>query len=305
MVSFACGNSGLIHLERRATMCVRIRLGRKEYQLLRLNDWQSPCNYSYTSWYPVCFLLPAANLDTSCVFVFAFFPSHWSRERVIEKVFWFTLLPVQTTMSFVAFVHRRSFKTEGRETLWQIRPPCCFLLSWSPPVPVEDPWSLSLTPAPCSASIRFSVHDWKFPPAMLLRVFVLLWARSAKRGPTGGAPGGEVGMADSGASTLLPLSQSKKTKRHHGGSVPKHRQRVFMNWILQNTLAVRWWPKKTSLNSRVMWRPRAWDWFPFGFRYLIQVRLTESSLMKDLKKEHIVDLEKLINNWQPCMAFSC
>lgn len=38
MVSFACGNSGLIHLERRATKCVRIRLGRKEYQLLRLND---------------------------------------------------------------------------------------------------------------------------------------------------------------------------------------------------------------------------------------------------------------------------
>lgn len=74
MVSFACGNSGLIHLERRATVCVRIRLGRKEYQLLRLNDWQSPCNYSYTSWYPVCFLPPATNLDTSCVFVFAFLP---------------------------------------------------------------------------------------------------------------------------------------------------------------------------------------------------------------------------------------
>lgn len=38
MVSFACGNLGLIHLERPATMCVRIHLSRKEYQLFCLND---------------------------------------------------------------------------------------------------------------------------------------------------------------------------------------------------------------------------------------------------------------------------
>lgn len=38
MVSFACGNLGLIHLETPATMHVRIHLGRKEYQLLCLND---------------------------------------------------------------------------------------------------------------------------------------------------------------------------------------------------------------------------------------------------------------------------
>lgn len=74
MVSFAWGNWGLIHLERAATMCVGILLGRKECQLLCLNDWQSLCDYSLTTWYPVCFLSPAVNWETSCVFAFAVVP---------------------------------------------------------------------------------------------------------------------------------------------------------------------------------------------------------------------------------------
>lgn len=114
MVSFACGNLGLIHLERPTTMGVRIPLDRKEYQLLRFNDWQSPCNYSYTSWYPVCCsLLPPVGIYPVCSYL-QFFLLTGTEEGVVKNLFWFPLLSMQTTIfSFMLFGHRRSFETEG------------------------------------------------------------------------------------------------------------------------------------------------------------------------------------------------
>lgn len=56
---------------------------------------------------------------------------------------------------------------------------------------------------------------------MLLQVFVLFWTHSAKRSPTGGALSGEEEMADPGASTLLPLSQSQKHQNGSWGKCPK------------------------------------------------------------------------------------
>lgn len=108
MVSFAWGNWGLIHLERPATMCVGILLGRKECQLLCLNDWQSLCDYSLTSWYPVCFLSPAVNQETSCVFVFAVVPL--SLEESCWKGVLIHASSCENHCLIVALVHRRSFK---------------------------------------------------------------------------------------------------------------------------------------------------------------------------------------------------
>lgn len=51
-------------------MGLRIHLGRKEYRLLCLNDWQSPCNYRHTRWYPVCFsLLPPVGMHPVCFYL--------------------------------------------------------------------------------------------------------------------------------------------------------------------------------------------------------------------------------------------
>lgn len=87
MVSFACGNLRLIHLERPATVRVRIHLGRKECQLLCLNDWQSPCNYSYTSWYPVCFsLLPPTGIHPGCLYL-QVSPSLEQRRELLKPCF--------------------------------------------------------------------------------------------------------------------------------------------------------------------------------------------------------------------------
>lgn len=99
--SFACGHFGLIHLEGPATMPVRTHLGRKEFQTLCLNDWQSPCDHSHTSWYPECFsVLPLAGVHPVCLYLlFSTFTG--TEQRVVKTLFLFTLLPYANHCSFL------------------------------------------------------------------------------------------------------------------------------------------------------------------------------------------------------------
>lgn len=53
-----------------------------------------------------------------------------------------------------------------------------------PPTPIPEEEFLISLPDPSSASIKSFLHDLKFPPAMLLWVFILFGAQHAKKGPT-------------------------------------------------------------------------------------------------------------------------